>query len=347
MRCIMKLNYSLNLDNLPADINDSLKFANVFYTKEFEQLNKDEGKETLYIYNDSLIILVLVTCKYRFKYADLPVEYFIWNTNADTDFKNAQNFLDECMVFLRDTLNVMWVNQPSSVAMFKSYPSDSVRISFGSYVIDLQKSEEEIWGNFRINHRNYTRQAEKLGVIVKYGCEELIDEFYTLYKENMKRSNIEVEEKNYYYNLCIKLKPYAKIYIAYKEDSPQAALFVLYNNALCFAMYGGNSNTAEKGSNILLHWRTMCHMKALGVSMYSFGGFRLNVDKDSKYFNIQSFKARFGCELKEGFLFKVVLNKFMHKLYIVLVKTKLILYKSKFSGDVIDQELHKWKEINE
>ena len=81
-------------------------------------------------------------------------------------------------------------------------------------------------------------------------------------------------------------------------------------------------------------------MKEYGVSMYNFVGCRINVDKDSKQAGIQSFKERFGGQLVNCFLFKTVFHPFKKTIYDFLINTF-----RKGGDDILEQELHKWAEL--
>jgi FemAB family. len=84
-------------------------------------------------------------------------------------------------------------------------------------------------------------------------------------------------------------------------------------------------------------------MKEHNVKAYNFVGARINEDPNSKYHAIQHFKKGFGGEMREGYLFKTIINKSKYKLFYKLRALK----NRDFVGDVIDQEFHKWTNINE
>ena len=107
-------------------------------------------------------------------------------------------------------------------------------------------------------------------------------------------------------------------------------------------MFGASAHKPEPGSTHLLQWRTILRMKKNGVLAYNFVGCRLNEDKDSKYHNIQHFKKGFGGILQECFMFRATLSKPKKWLFDILMRMKT----GKRPQDVIDQEKHKWSEIN-
>ena len=84
-------------------------------------------------------------------------------------------------------------------------------------------------------------------------------------------------------------------------------------------------------------------MKKRGVKKYSFVGFRIDVDPNSKLAGIQHFKKGFGGELVEGYMFKATFSKSKKNLFEFLYMLK---NKARHRKDTIDQEASKWTSIN-
>lgn len=336
----MDISFTRNLNTLPQQILASLDAANVFYTEPYRRFMSGPGKDFLYLHTSDFMVPAIVTKKLIFKYADLCTEPF--SLSASNLDGSEKNFLDQVVQLLREQFGAMWIRQTPVTALFNTYPTGSAKIPFGSYMIDLSKTEEEIWTGFSTSYRKYGRQCRDAGGIVKTGGEELLDDFYQLLAGSMSRAKAGIEPKNYYRKILTDLQPFAKIFVAYRDSLPEAGVLIIFNKRMSYTFYGGISSSPHKGSNILLYWEAMRWMKSAGVRTFSFVGCRINVDKGSKYEGIQTFKERFGGELKQGFMFKTVHNQRMMQAYCLAQKIRMALKGSRYPGDIIDQEIHKW-----
>lgn len=311
--------------------------ANVFFSKAYHKKN---GK-IVYLKNDKYIIPISIQSKAGFKMAIIHSEMFRY---CDKEFmiEEEKQFLNSAVEYISKNKLAHWINVTPAYTFFSVYPDKSERIKFGSHVIDLTSDEETLFSAIKSKHRNMIRRAEKNGVYIKVGGSELLDEYLKLDKEmwerNGRNSNNEVE----YRNALEMMVDNAFVAIAYLDGQAQSGMLCYYNKKMMYYMYAASKTAPTPGATNYLHWEVMKMMKEKGVKKYSFVGCRINEDPDSKYHNIQRFKAGFGGELVEGYLFRVILNKFMYKLFklIIVVRT------GRKIEDVIDQEIHKWKEIN-
>jgi len=336
----MDISFARQWEDLPEQILLSLNAANVFYTDQYRRFIHGQNKELVYLYNSDFVVPAIMTKKLIFKYAELCSEPF--SISAFNSEDSEKNFLDQAVQCLKEKFETMWIRQTPVTALFTTCPTGSLRIPFGSYILDLSKPEEEIWAGFSTSYKKYGRQCREAGGVVKAGGEELLDDFYNLLAASMSRAKAGIEPKEYYRTLLKELQPFAKVFVAYRGTIPEATVLILFNTRMSYTFYGGISSSPHKGSNILLYWEAMRWMKSAGVRSFSFVGCRINVDKGSKYEGIQTFKERFGGELKQGFMFKIVHNQRMMKAYSLIQKMRMALKGCRYPGDIIDQEIHKW-----
>lgn len=339
----MNIMVAENVNQLSDELKKALNKANTFYSEEYMNYILSLGNKPIYLYNEQYILLCIITNKLFFKYGYLPIEPYIWNSGMNRD---EQNFLNGCVNFLKNNLKLIWLNQSETAAIFETFPLGSIKIPFGNYIIDLNNSEDELWTKVHSKHRNVIRKAEKGNISVKYGGMELLDDFYTLDIETRKRSKMFIEQKEFYEKICKALKDKFIIFVSYKDEQPQGAALFYYNLNTCYYIFGATCNNPITGAMNLLHWKAILYMKSLGVRHYNFVGCRIKEDDGSKYHGIQRFKGRFGGELKGCYLFKCIFNYKYYRLYITLKKFQSRIRKAKYDGDIIDQEIHKWKQIN-
>lgn len=320
---------------------EQLALCNVFMTSEYAAYISENNSEVVYVYSEKYIMPVQIIKKSIFKYCiflDEPFSYGVTN-------ESEKQFLDSTCAFIKSRYGIQWTNQTPGYAFFMDYPTGAKHIPFGSHVIDLTNDEETLFSNVHSKHRNVIKKAQKDGVMIEKGSnEKLISDYYQLDVETWKRSDKASSGENAIRKQLEKLGNQAIIYMAYLEGEAQSGAIYYYNSQMCYYMHGANKNGPHIGSGNLLQWQAILDMKALGVKQFSFVGCRINEDENSKYHGIQRFKERFGGELIQGYMFKMVLNPFMFNLSQLATKIFNLVKKHQFvaNTDTIDSEIHKW-----
>ena len=336
----MEIIFEKDFNKLPTQIQNSINNYNIFYSQRYRKHLHKSSTEVAFLYNCNFIILVQITKKYIFKFAHFPAEN-IPLSDTNSNYSDTE-FLDGCIDYLKNVEKIQWITVTPASSFFKAYPKESLRIPFGNHVIDLSLTEDELFSAFHSKHRNSVNKAKKSEVVIKCGRTELLHEYCHLDKDTWERSGKSGQTYSYYESILNNLNENAIIFIAYKDDIPQGGAIFYYNKEMSYYMFAASKNRPESGSMNLLHWEAIKYMKLKGVKQYSFVGCRINEDEDSKYHDIQRFKKRFGGQLVEGYLFKSVLNRNYYNLFNFLIKFK---NKSYDPFDVIDQEIHKWYEL--
>ena len=78
------------------------------------------------------------------------------------------------------------------------YIQNDRMLNVGTFVIDLDKNEEELWTNIDPNSRNKVRRATKYGVHVRISsqlCPEDLDSFLDFYRPLATRIGLDIPEK--------------------------------------------------------------------------------------------------------------------------------------------------------
>lgn len=316
---------------------------NVFYSEGALIKSVKKGEELFFLYSDKYVIPVTISKKGIFRYAHLTIEPAAIKDDAEETLKS---FLDDVCSYLKNQLKVQWIDQTSPASFFMDYPTGAKRIPFGSHVIDLTLDEETLWKKVHTKHRNVIKKAEKDGVEIKCGIsDQLIVDYHSIDVETWRRSNKSATGQESLRNQVRALGDDAIIYMAYLNGKPQSGAFFFYNRGMCYYMHGANCDRPHTGAGNLLQWKAILDMKEIGVKKYSFVGCRINEDENSKYHGIQRFKERFGGELVQGYMFKVIFSPFHYQAYRMLgmVKRFLLTGKMTLYKDIIDQEIHKWK----
>ena len=264
------------------------------------------------------------------------IEYmrFITGVVGSDSIESEKKFLDTAIEYIRDQRLADFIVAPHTSAVFAAYPEGAVHCRFGSYVIDLSKSEEELWSAVHSKHRNVIRKAEKDGVIVS--CDkEYSEACKNLVNETAARQHIPGISDSAF--MFMNANPNVDFWVAIQNNEVVGASVLLWSKYGCYYIYGGSSVKSHAGAMNLLHWQAILSMKARGVRLYDFVGARVNPAPGSKQEGIQRFKSRFGGELKVGYMWRYSfspLKSFLYKIYLKYLGIR----KGSYTKDIIDQE---------
>lgn len=327
------------------DINtiENVQLYPYFYFKEYVSFIRNVEKKDVIFFEDKFGNTV--ACKMWInKFLKLiQLTYPPLNKDGENlDKSQEDNFLNEWILFIKSNGMAHRIVQPENFAIFKSTPKYSIYAPFGTYYINLEKyTEVELFANLHSKNRNVIKNAERKSVFLKYG-KECINDFYDLYKETMKRSNMFYQDISFFMDFYSNLNPYVICGVAYYEGIAQGALFIPYTKFGAFYLYGASKEKMETtGAVNYLHWDTMKFLKRIGVKRYDFVGARLSDVSKTKLEGIQKFKRRFGAELEKGYLWKMDLSKRECNFYDLLLNVKMKIGGKKAFLDIIDQENRK------
>jgi hypothetical protein len=251
--------------------------------------------------------------------------------------EEEKQFLNSVVKFVQKKMNVDFL-ESINTAIFNTFPDESLYCKFGSYIIDLSKSEDELFAGLHSKHRNVIRKAQKDGLVVLYGNEYMLDCF-NLINETFARQGM-LAPKIEYIKRLTKLNDNVSFVVVKLNDKIEGSAILLWNKEhSCYYLHGGSVHNSHGGAMNLLHWETMLRMKANGVKYYDFVGGRLNPEEGSRLEGIQRFKSRFGGNFRIGYLWKLTISKYKTSIYFSLLKIYFEnIRREKFTGDAIDQE---------
>jgi hypothetical protein len=255
----------------------------------------------------------------------------------------SQPSVDEEQSFLEDVLQACEGRDISADsiatqanAVFRTVPSGVDTLPWGSYLVDLRKTENAIFDSFDSAHKNRIRKAIKDGVAI--ASTKDVAMIYHNIKETMDRQHLLFyPSKRYLLELQQKLQQNITFHIAEKDHSLQGVAVVLHNKLGAYYYYGGSIAEPSPGSLTLLHYEIIKDLKTKGVPVYDLMGARLSQNNDAKIEGIQRFKRRFASSMRAGFCFRKVLHPLRYRMMISTIKTFFFLKGSQYEGDVFDQ----------
>ena len=335
------MGYSNNYKDIPDNIKKRLTIANVFYTPDYEKNVLLRGQSVLFIWDDAFILATRIRERSFFKVAILDTEPFAYYDGYD-----EKSFIDNAMQILKDN-GVKWTFT-NTTARLQSYPHHSAVVPSGDYIIDLTLSEDELWKNVHTKHRNSIRRGEKDGLELLIGGEDLLSEYVPLSNETYERSNVSDGGYDYYKGLITGLSNNSLIMLVKNQDGVQSGGMFYYNQSMAYYVHGASIRRPSPGATNYLLWKAVMYFKEKGVEKFSFVGYHYYPEEGSKLDGIQRFKERFGGPLAPCFNFRYVQNKYVYRLYCIIMQLKSNHKFLKYQ-DSIDKQIaqHHYTELNQ
>lgn len=166
-------------------------------------------------------------------------------------------------------------------------------------IIDLNKSEEELWKNIDKDARWGVKKAEKENLIIKEDFLEDLGKFYEIYKETCRFGGINPLSLDE----ILKNKP--KFFFCYKNDILIAGSAIIIEDDKKFRLFlnASNHEYLKFQPNNLLYWYLIKWGKTNGFKIFDLGGYQLNAKPGNKLYNINRFKERWGGEIKIYYIY--------------------------------------------
>jgi hypothetical protein len=307
----------------------------VFGSKEFLSA---KSKEHGWFVSDKFVLPFVVDNRLRkigFRRIVLtsePVSLFPESTSEE-----EQAFLDEVLRLCAKGKQIGADSISAQAnAVFRTVPSSSDSLPWGSYTVDLTKSETAIFDSFDSAHKNRIRKGIRDGVVVRTTSD--INTIYQNVKETMVRQNLLFFPSLHYLDeLQRRLESRITFYIAEHANRLQGSAVIVHNQHGAFYYYGGSISEPSPGSLTLMQSEIIKDLKKKNIPVYDLMGARLTTGNDAKIEGIQRFKRRFASGMRTGLCFRTILNPVRHRVMIAAVKSFFFLKGAHYSGDVFDQ----------
>lgn len=142
-------------------------------------------------------------------------------------------------------------------------------------VMDISKTEEELFASMKTKTRYNIRLARKKGIKVFTTREEKYQKiFFELIQQTAERAHIKTHSFEYYKKMFTVFdEKELQLYVALWEDTVLAINMIILQKEFAFYLHGGSS---DKQRNLmapfLLHWNIIQDIKKQGCIWYDFGG---------------------------------------------------------------------------
>ncbi|MFH1643225.1 MAG: peptidoglycan bridge formation glycyltransferase FemA/FemB family protein [Patescibacteria group bacterium] len=226
-------------------------------------------------------------------------------------FKELQK---QASVFMRIEPN----DHLSDISNFKSEDSPKRIQPEKTLLLDLTRSESEIFNNFQSKTRYNIRLAEKKEIKIGF-LNEYDPIFFDLIKKTRERQEISFYEEQYYKNIFDFQSDDFKVNLVLAELNNKvivASLVVFFGNTVTSLHTGSDYKYRQFKAPHLLRWRIIQEAKSRGYELYDFWGIN-----EEKYPGITYFKKGFSdYEFSYGQSKDIVFSNNWYKAYKFLRK---------------------------
>lgn len=171
-----------------------------------------------------------------------------------------------------------------------------------TWLLDLNKSEDELSAQMEKTHRYLIRRCEKDGVKVEKSINETaLEQFNNIHDETAKRHNFHRFSKEYIDKEFKTFAPHneAMVISGYLPDGriDSSAIIMFYGNMAAYR-HGASLNLDNKlSTSYLVQWEAIKEAKRRGMRWYNFWGVvPAKAGKNHPFYGITHFKKGFGGE---------------------------------------------------
>lgn len=139
-------------------------------------------------------------------------------------------------------------------------------------LLQLTDSSDMLMKSFKAKLRSQIKVPVKSGLEAKIGGGELLDNFYSVFVENMRDLGSPVHSKKLIQNVLEEFSPEAKIVIVHKESRPLACSFIIgYKDVLENPWASALKDFSKLSPNMLLYWTMLEYACNNGYAYFDFG----------------------------------------------------------------------------
>ncbi len=171
-------------------------------------------------------------------------------------------------------------------------------------IVDTRAAEAEILARMKPKTRYNIGLAHRKGVEVRLGTIDDLKVWYDLYTETARRNGLYVNDIKYFYSVFATkmedqtLPVNVKLLIAYVDNVPLAAMFLLISSHRATYLYGASSSQMRSFMpTYAMQWEAIRIAKAYGCSEYDMFGIAPNAEPSHPMYGLYKFKSGFGGEL--------------------------------------------------
>ena len=162
-------------------------------------------------------------------------------------------------------------------------------------LIDLTKSEEQLWKEVHSKRRNEVRRATKEGAYFSIGdTKDSLKKCYGILQEVYSRAKLPIPDYIYFYNLySMGSNSKLRIFCAYYDNEIIGCMLALSYKDMIYDFYAGSmKDFYNKYPNDLIPWEVFKWGKENNYKVFDFGG----AGKPDVPYGVRDYKKKFGGE---------------------------------------------------
>lgn len=139
-------------------------------------------------------------------------------------------------------------------------------------VLELPESSDLLMKSFNSKFRNKIKKPIKAGLVSRIGGSELLNDFYSVFAENMRDLGSPVHSKQMIENVLKEFPDRSRIGIVYKDKNPIAGIFVIgFKNMLANPWASALRKYGNLRANTLQYWIMLKYACDNGFDYFDFG----------------------------------------------------------------------------
>jgi FemAB-related protein (PEP-CTERM system-associated) len=156
--------------------------------------------------------------------------------------------------------------------------------------LNLPVSSDELWKSFDPKVRNQVRKAQKEGVTIAWGRDELLSDFYYVFSRNMRDLGTPVFSRRLFAAILRNLNESAEVCVARHGCRPVAAAILIHGPGMSEVPSASSLRSANYlNCNMLMYWQLLTRSIERGQQIFDFG-------RSSEGSNTYRFKAQWGAQ---------------------------------------------------
>src|SRR5436190_11299571 len=132
--------------------------------------------------------------------------------SPDLTVNLERSFLNSIIAYFRSK-RIDLIIPPSANSLFRTYPDEAITVPYGTYILDLNQTEDALWTKIHSKHRNVIRNARNKGVQIDCGMQNL-DKAYNLIRTTLARSRMPLMDSRKFQSFVSSLGDQISIFVA-------------------------------------------------------------------------------------------------------------------------------------